>query len=212
MSGKTVFACTKCSPDEPGGFCQGCRTACHGDHLEHVIDLYSQRNFRCDCGNAKMSNQCKLSPDKPTQSASGNLAVYNHNFLGRYCRCDRKYDPSHGDMIQCAICEDWFHETCCKLPAEQKTESDMNAIELTCSGCVKRLPFLKNYLPGRDLFCLPARCPALRWIPLRTATSFGRRGSGRNIVGAINAPPCTLGCNAASSLTGKISLVALTVG
>jgi len=33
---------------------------------------------------------------------------YNHNFIGKYCRCDSEDDEIE-DMIQCTICEDWFH-------------------------------------------------------------------------------------------------------
>ena len=61
--------------------------------------------------------------------------VYNHNFHGRYCTCDRPYPDSEDEvkystrfvalwclcecvlvafqeedvMIQCIACEDWFH-------------------------------------------------------------------------------------------------------
>ncbi len=40
--------------------------------------------------------------------------IYEHNFDGLYCICHRPYpDPEReGDayeMIQCNICEDWFH-------------------------------------------------------------------------------------------------------
>lgn len=40
--------------------------------------------------------------------------MYNHNFKGTYCTCDLPYpDPNveeQIEMIQCCICEDWFHE------------------------------------------------------------------------------------------------------
>lgn len=39
---------------------------------------------------------------------------YNHNFKGSYCTCGRPYpDPDveeQVEMIQCCVCEDWFHE------------------------------------------------------------------------------------------------------
>ena len=41
--------------------------------------------------------------------------VYNQNFTGVYCTCKRPYpDPDCtedvGEMLQCCVCEDWFHE------------------------------------------------------------------------------------------------------
>lgn len=38
---------------------------------------------------------------------------YNHNFDGLYCVCLRPYpdpdDDTDDQMIQCVVCEDWFH-------------------------------------------------------------------------------------------------------
>ena len=38
---------------------------------------------------------------------------YNQNFRGLYCTCSRPYpdpeDPVEDSMIQCIMCEDWFH-------------------------------------------------------------------------------------------------------
>lgn len=42
---------------------------------------------------------------------ANNLNVYNQNFKGLYCSCKRPY-PDEGntdEMIQCIVCEDWFH-------------------------------------------------------------------------------------------------------
>lgn len=38
-----------------------------------------------------------------------------HNFFGRFCTCDQFYladDKEQSDMLQCQVCEDWFHENC----------------------------------------------------------------------------------------------------
>ena len=39
--------------------------------------------------------------------------VYDHNFDGVFCTCLRPYpDPDvevEPEMLQCCICEDWFH-------------------------------------------------------------------------------------------------------
>jgi hypothetical protein len=41
------------------------------------------------------------------------LNSYNHNFRGTYCTCERPYpDPEDvidDEMIQCVVCEDWYH-------------------------------------------------------------------------------------------------------
>ena len=39
---------------------------------------------------------------------------YGHNFHGRFCHCDSSYDDeSQGNtMIQCLVCEDWYHDCC----------------------------------------------------------------------------------------------------
>lgn len=37
---------------------------------------------------------------------------YNQNFYGVYCTCARPYPDPEGDeddMLQCIICEDWYH-------------------------------------------------------------------------------------------------------
>lgn len=38
---------------------------------------------------------------------------YNHNFDGLYCICERPYpdpdDTVNDEMLQCIICEDWYH-------------------------------------------------------------------------------------------------------
>lgn len=77
-----------------------------------VVELWTKRNFRCDCGNSKFGvGFCKIYPNKDVENAENS---YNHNFRGRYCTCDGLYPDPHlevqVEMIQCGICEDWFHE------------------------------------------------------------------------------------------------------
>lgn len=37
--------------------------------------------------------------------------VYNQNFKGLYCICQRPYPDSENtdEMVQCIVCEDWYH-------------------------------------------------------------------------------------------------------
>ena len=44
------------------GICLACSYHCHEGH--ELVELYTKRQFRCDCGNSKMDNECKLANDK----------------------------------------------------------------------------------------------------------------------------------------------------
>ncbi|KAE8672374.1 putative RING-H2 finger protein ATL21A-like [Hibiscus syriacus] len=77
-----------------------------------ILELWTKRSFRCDCGNSKFGEfSCKLFPNEDAESSENS---YNHNFKGVYCTCNRPYpDPDRQEqeeMIQCCMCEDWFHE------------------------------------------------------------------------------------------------------
>lgn len=110
-----MYSCLTCipeaktDPDKRAGICLACSYHCHEGH--ELIELYTKRNFRCDCGNSKFdSKQCNLCPDKITSNEEN---LYNQNFQGTYCVCSRPYpdpeDPVSDEMIQCIICEDWYH-------------------------------------------------------------------------------------------------------
>uniref|UniRef100_A0A6N2M4R0 UBR-type domain-containing protein n=1 Tax=Salix viminalis TaxID=40686 RepID=A0A6N2M4R0_SALVM len=80
--------------------------------MHSIVELWTKRNFWCDCGNSKFGELvCKLFQKKDVENAENS---YNHNFKGLYCSCDRPYpDPdakAQKKMIQCIKCEDWFHE------------------------------------------------------------------------------------------------------
>lgn len=83
-----------------------------GCWLNKILELWTKRNFRCDCGNSKFGEFfCKLDASKDVENTKNS---YNHNFKGSYCTCGRPYpDPDVEDQLenlQCCICEDWFHE------------------------------------------------------------------------------------------------------
>ena len=109
------------------------------------MELYTKRNFRCDCGTAKMSRSCRLEPGATRGPNTENR--YNQNFSGVYCVCARPYpdpeDPVEDVMIQCVVCEDWFHGRHTRaqpLPAED------SYAEMICFGCVDLLGFLQSYV------------------------------------------------------------------
>ncbi|XP_070270551.1 putative E3 ubiquitin-protein ligase UBR7 isoform X1 [Myotis yumanensis] len=140
---QALYACGTCTPkgEEPAGICLACSYECHGSHK--LFELYTKRNFHCDCGNSKFKNlECKLFPDK-AKINSGNK--YNDNFFGLYCICKRPYpDPDDeipDEMIQCVVCEDWFHGR--HLGAMPPESGDFQ--EMVCQACMKRCSFLWAY-------------------------------------------------------------------
>ncbi|XP_020775229.1 putative E3 ubiquitin-protein ligase UBR7 isoform X2 [Boleophthalmus pectinirostris] len=140
---QAVFACMTCTsnPDKPAGVCLACVNKCHDDH--DIVELFTKRNFRCDCGNSKFGEfKCQLIPTKDAENVKNQ---YNHNYHGSYCTCDRPYpDPDGQDsdeMIQCVICEDWYHSR--HLGGTVLEPEDLQ--DMVCEGCMNKAPFLWTY-------------------------------------------------------------------
>ncbi|KAM3861138.1 putative E3 ubiquitin-protein ligase UBR7 [Diretmus argenteus] len=140
---QALYACNTCTPKggEAAGVCLACSYNCHEGH--DLFELYTKRNFRCDCGNKKFRElQCKFYPEKEPVN-SGNK--YSHNFFGLYCTCDRPYpdpeDEVEDVMIQCIVCEDWLHGRhlgCLVLECVEQQE-------MICESCMNKHPFLWTY-------------------------------------------------------------------
>lgn len=116
MKRQALYSCLTCipeakeTPEKRAGICLACSFHCHDGH--ELIELYTKRNFRCDCGNSKFgNNKCNLFNEKCDVNEMNH---YNQNFSGAYCTCHRPYpDPEDSipdQMVQCVICEDWYHE------------------------------------------------------------------------------------------------------
>jgi E3 ubiquitin-protein ligase UBR7 len=113
---QAIFACRTCTPDGNAGFCTACSLSCHEGH--DVLELWTRRQFRCDCGNSKFGvGICRLQANKEPENSCN---IYNQNYKGVYCICKRPHPdpdlPEQSEMLQCCICEDWFHEHHLGLP------------------------------------------------------------------------------------------------
>ncbi|CAG8632283.1 6875_t:CDS:10 [Funneliformis caledonium] len=153
-----VYACKTCKPNEgygPGGVCYSCSISCHADH--ELVELFPKRNFKCDCGTARLGRTvCKLEAKPPNTLNEHNK--YDHNYEGRFCWCKVDYDPEkeENNMLQCVICEDWFHENC--ISGEKQEEKrfsipDLDTFEeFMCHKCLDKYSFLKPYLNSHMFF------------------------------------------------------------
>lgn len=157
---QALYACSTCTPKggEAAGVCLACSYKCHEGH--DLFELYTKRNFRCDCGNGKFRElQCKLHPEKDDINS---LNKYTQNFFGLYCTCSRPYpdpdDQVEDEMIQCVVCEDWLHGRHLGCVAPDCVELQ----EMICESCMNKNPFLWTYaahLAG-NASC-PSRSPHL---------------------------------------------------
>lgn len=119
---QALYSCLTCCPEAKDdnskaiGICLACSLECHDHH--QLVELYTKREFRCDCGLKYKSVACRLDTSKKAAleaSASSSATQinehnkYNHNFGGTYCICNRPYpddeDTVEDEMIQCIICE-----------------------------------------------------------------------------------------------------------
>ncbi|XP_061172829.1 putative E3 ubiquitin-protein ligase UBR7 [Saccostrea echinata] len=152
VSRQALYACATCAPESPAGVCLACSLECHEGH--ELFELYSKRNFRCDCGNSKFpGTKCKLYSEK---DATNSENAYNQNFKGLYCTCHRPYpdpeDEIEDEMIQCVICEDWYHGRHLGLDSLPSSES---YTEVVCADCMKKHDFLWAYsVQSLDTQCL----------------------------------------------------------
>lgn len=128
-----LYACLTCyrTTSQLNAICYACSIRCHTSH--DLVELFTKRNRTCDCGTSRVNGPClvrypqwskldsqfqkenenhKYTPDIPDSSNS-----YGHNFHGKFCDCDKIYNPlTDSNMIQCtfgiACDEDWYHEEC----------------------------------------------------------------------------------------------------
>ncbi|CAI8011601.1 Putative E3 ubiquitin-protein ligase UBR7 [Geodia barretti] len=142
---QALYSCATCSrasgDEKLAGICLACSLHCHEGH--DLYELYTKRRFRCDCGNSMFpsTSPCTLCAEKTPLNPRNK---YNHNFSGLYCTCNRPYpdpdDEVEDEMIQCCVCEDWFHSR--HLGGEGPPEGYE---EMVCGGCMAAHRFLESY-------------------------------------------------------------------
>ncbi|XP_017152034.1 putative E3 ubiquitin-protein ligase UBR7 [Drosophila miranda] len=151
---QALYSCLTCCPEartdlaKCAGVCLACSYRCHENH--ELVELYTKRNFRCDCPTLRLGavKRCCLNPqlEGPQPSNDGNL--YNQNFQGLYCQCKRPYpDPERTTeevMLQCAVCEDWYHLPHMKAPGASEKMLD-SCSEMICDTCMDKNQFLRDY-------------------------------------------------------------------
>ncbi|KAI8048093.1 hypothetical protein BDF22DRAFT_704326 [Syncephalis plumigaleata] len=165
---QSAYACLTCSPTEPRGICYACSIACHSEH--NLVELFERRRFLCDCatdmpkgngcqietitrGKAATATETATDTSSNADEARDKITIlprnrYDHNYLGRFCRCDKEYNPDieAGTMYQCAVCEDWFHDQCIDGLPQQTDRFE----EFCCKACIERLPLLTCYALQND--------------------------------------------------------------
>ena len=171
-----LFSCITCrggTGDEGDGrdvaLCAACAFKCHSDH--ELEEIYEKRHTRCDCPTLTSRPPAPPTPtptptppsDPPSphprcilnpaatatvQYPPNAANAYNHNYVGRYCHCDGRYDAAAEAMYQCDLCYDWFHERCMTMEAGARVPREAEEGLLACRACVKesKYDFLLPYL------------------------------------------------------------------
>lgn len=127
-----LFACLTCDP--LNAICYSCGLRCHADHK--IVELYTKRAFRCDCGTTRFGNnprKCTLRSTNHDDWPNEGLN-YCHNFKGKFCVCNESVDDAsygEGAMFQCILgtrcSEDWFHARCIiNISREEEIQRQQN--------------------------------------------------------------------------------------
>ncbi|OQS05641.1 beta-glucan synthesis-associated protein [Thraustotheca clavata] len=93
-----------------------------------------------------LDGSCSLYEGKDAKNEEN---IYSQNFQGVYCTCHRPYpDPERTEpevMIQCVVCEDWFHEEHLFADGVPKVPEG-GFDECICHNCMKKHTFLYHYV------------------------------------------------------------------
>ena len=143
-----LYICLDCSLQNPAAICYSCSISCHSNHS--ITEIGMKRNFLCQCGTSSFSTPCSLldGAEKDVELCKLNeqsiIPSSLHNFNGKFCYCDSDYDEHSSKpgsfMLQCKLCEDWFHSTCITdCPSDENSFGDF-----FCKNCVTSSHFLTD--------------------------------------------------------------------
>lgn len=165
---QTMYWCRSCHPAGSVGVCFGCSMNCHLGEDHKVEELFEKRAVRCDCGSARAGGCCALQPHKDDHNAAN---VYNHNYNGRYCRCDSEYDAARDVMLCCVLCQDWLHDRCLlgATAPDEPEEGAGTALDLLCAECLA-MPKHAILLPYLDIAVRDAEAAAAQGQTSATST------------------------------------------
>lgn len=203
MKRQALFACATCTirHGECAGVCLACSLECHDGH--EMFEIYTKRAFRCDCGNRKFVDlRCKLDPAKKKTNSKN---IYGQNFKGLYCSCHRPCpdpeDETDDEMIQCVVCEDWYHG---RHLGDTTLPDDFDNYEMVCSECSIRCSFIPRY---SSLFASPNEHERLKpGEENQTAKSNGDAGiQKKNTAQAGSSSSVQSACNITDEIPVRIT-------
>lgn len=146
-----IFSCRTCAITKgaPVGVCEPCSLRCHAEH--ELEELETRTQFTCDCPTERSDVTCGAQPvpiDNGQKTLPADPAnVYNHNFVGRYCKCNRPYDRGM-TMHGCGRCSDWFHPYCLPGCLPYKAIPFQSLLCPDCLDAVPSLGRLRRYVKG----------------------------------------------------------------
>ncbi|XP_047737175.1 putative E3 ubiquitin-protein ligase UBR7 isoform X2 [Hyalella azteca] len=125
--------------------------ACCVDNAEDgsltMVDILEEQEALLEDAEAVLGaaddEHCTYAQDKMTTNVKNS---YNQNFDGVYCTCHRPYpdpeQPDEDEMIQCCVCEDWYHT---RHLERENVPAGQDYAEMICHLCIAAFPILSNY-------------------------------------------------------------------
>lgn len=95
--------------------CAFCSLECHKDH--EIFEIGLRGAFQCDCPTKVFPGHC-ISFNEGEMLENNTSNAYNQNFQALFCTCHKKILTEEEDMMQCALCNDYFHPTCQYIPLD----------------------------------------------------------------------------------------------
>ena len=92
------------------------------------------------CAQGEEAIACRLASAPTSQLLPASMP--DQTFVDRFCYC---HQEERRPMIQCEMCEDWFHDSCLDPQVNFHESEVFSVMTLVCSDCIRmRLPFLAD--------------------------------------------------------------------